>query len=713
MYFYVPINTKCYLGLWFMLFLTGVTSFAQKQQQEISASYFKDTARVDYLNRLSDDFTRKEQKDSASYYADLAYQEAKKMEYIHGIAESYSRKAQIVKHFDDDFKKSEALGKEALKWYEKTANKKGIDVVLFYLAYASIAQSKFNDALFYAQQAYVLAQQTGNEAQVMDALFWMGNIYRQTGDYEKFFLLSHNLYERALKQKNKIWVSYALYFMAQLYTQIEDYASALSYYQRVRQMDDEEIRTHRIAIDSDIWFNMEFTEVFSHLGRFDSAWYYYKMFKPEKDKAVYMRVYWVSIGECYFLQKNYRHALKNFELGLAENRKLNDRNEVMRTVLNIGKTHMALLNNEEALKYGREGLMLALQTGAKQYIRDGYQILSTAYDRLQQPDSANFYFRHYVSMKDTVLNDQARGRLAAYKYEQQIALINKEKEIQKIRLEEASLLKKILVAGIALLVFFGAFLWRFVSMKRRAEKQQLEHQIALQKAEGERIKAEFQQRASELQMQALRAQMNPHFIFNSLNSINHFILQNNKKDASEYLIKFSRLVRLILQNSQQALIPIENELDALRLYLDLEALRFNHAFAYTVYVDEDLNASEVLVPPLVIQPYVENAIWHGLMNKSDKGHVEIQILQEKTYLYCKIIDDGVGRKKAAEIKKAFGSTYKSMGIGITADRIAMLHQQKDLQDWITINDLVSHDGSAAGTEVILKLPIQYDQGNID
>ena len=228
MYFYVPINTKCYLGLWFMLFLTGVTSFAQKQQQEISASYFKDTARVDYLNRLSDDFTRKEQKDSASYYADLAYQEAKKMEYIHGIAESYSRKAQIVKHFDDDFKKSEALGKEALKWYEKTANKKGIDVVLFYLAYASIAQSKFNDALFYAQQAYVLAQQTGNEAQVMDALFWMGNIYRQTGDYEKFFLLSHNLYERALKQKNKIWVSYALYFMAQLYTQIEDYASALS-----------------------------------------------------------------------------------------------------------------------------------------------------------------------------------------------------------------------------------------------------------------------------------------------------------------------------------------------------------------------------------------------------------------------------------------------------------------------------------------------------
>jgi LytS/YehU family sensor histidine kinase len=247
-----------------------------------------------------------------------------------------------------------------------------------------------------------------------------------------------------------------------------------------------------------------------------------------------------------------------------------------------------------------------------------------------------------------------------------------------------------------------------MALKRRNEKQQLEHEIALQKIESERVMAEFQQRTSELQMQALRAQMNPHFIFNSLNSINHFILRNNTSQASEYLIKFSRLVRLILQNSQLPLIPLDSELEALNLYLDLEALRFEHHFAYTVSVEDDLDVSMLQVPPLIIQPYVENAIWHGLMSKKEKGHLKVEIFQQEDMLCCKIIDDGIGRKKAAEMKSKSTSTYKSMGIGITADRIAMLHQNNQPDTYLTITDLVRADGSAGGTAVTLKLPVRYD-----
>src|SRR4030095_410376 len=118
----------------------------------------------------------------------------------------------------------------------------------------------------------------------------------------------------------------------------------------------------------------------------------------------------------------------------------------------------------------------------------------------------------------------------------------------------------------------------------------------------------------------LRAQMNPHFIFNSLNSINMFILENNKLQASEYLSKFSRLVRLILQNSQKILIPLEKELEALQLYLELEALRFDQSFEYKILMDDEVDTSVLRVPPLIIQPYAENAIWHGLMHKKEKGH---------------------------------------------------------------------------------------------
>ena len=145
--------------------------------------------------------------------------------------------------------------------------------------------------------------------------------------------------------------------------------------------------------------------------------------------------------------------------------------------------------------------------------------------------------------------------------------------------------------------------------------------VQLNNSEKERQVAELKQKATELEMQALRAQMNPHFIFNSLNSINRFILQNDRAQASEYLTKFSKLVRMILQNSQASLIPLESELESLELYLNLEAVRFNYHFDYKISVPKDLDISALQVPPLILQPYVENAIWHGLMHKEEKGPI--------------------------------------------------------------------------------------------
>jgi len=217
-----------------------------------------------------------------------------------------------------------------------------------------------------------------------------------------------------------------------------------------------------------------------------------------------------------------------------------------------------------------------------------------------------------------------------------------------------------------------------------------------------------QHKASELEMQALRAQMNPHFIFNSLNSINMFILENNKLQASEYLSRFSRLVRLILQNSQEALIPLERELEALQLYLELESLRFEDKFEYKISVDEEVDTTVLKLPPLIIQPYAENAIWHGLMHKKEKGHLAIELYLGEEILYCKITDDGIGRKKATELKSKSASVHKSMGMRITADRIQVLQQQHQKNTSISINDLVYPDGSPGGTEVLIKIPLCYD-----
>ncbi|HET9824396.1 MAG TPA: histidine kinase, partial [Chitinophagaceae bacterium] len=208
----------------------------------------------------------------------------------------------------------------------------------------------------------------------------------------------------------------------------------------------------------------------------------------------------------------------------------------------------------------------------------------------------------------------------------------------------------------------------------------------------------------ELEMQALRSQMNPHFIFNSLNSINMFILDNNKLQASEYLSKFSTLIRLILQNSQEAFIPLERELEALQLYLELESLRFEQRFEYKIAVGANIDTATLKVPPLIIQPYAENAIWHGLMHKKEKGHLEIEVYREDEILFYKITDDGIGRKKAAELKSKSASTQKSMGMRITADRIAMLQQRDQPGTGVKVKDIVLTGGSAGGTEVLLEIP---------
>ena len=211
---------------------------------------------------------------------------------------------------------------------------------------------------------------------------------------------------------------------------------------------------------------------------------------------------------------------------------------------------------------------------------------------------------------------------------------------------------------------------------------------------------------ADVEMQALRAQMNPHFIFNCLNSINRYIVKSDQATASLYLTRFARLIRLILDNSNSKTVTLANELEALRLYIDMEAIRFEKQFSYHIEVDEDISSDSVYVPPLIIQPFVENAIWHGLLHKEEAGHLSIHISRKaRTILQCVIEDDGVGRKKARELKSKTASTKKSLGMKLTEDRLALLNKQARIDASVEVADLVTATGEAAGTKVILKIPV--------
>ena len=219
-------------------------------------------------------------------------------------------------------------------------------------------------------------------------------------------------------------------------------------------------------------------------------------------------------------------------------------------------------------------------------------------------------------------------------------------------------------------------------------------------------------RARELEMQALRAQMNPHFIFNCLTSINKFILKNEMSAASDYLTKFSRLIRLVLNNSKLPLIPLEDELEMLRLYLDMEKLRFKTAFDYYFDIPSTLDTAGILVPPLLLQPFAENAIWHGLMHKKGPGRLDIRLEESNRFLVCSITDDGVGRKFAETAGSKSAQTHKSLGVDITRQRLALADANEEAPDSLVIEDLTDERGNPMGTRVLVRLRMRTERDKI-
>jgi ligand-binding sensor domain-containing protein len=221
-------------------------------------------------------------------------------------------------------------------------------------------------------------------------------------------------------------------------------------------------------------------------------------------------------------------------------------------------------------------------------------------------------------------------------------------------------------------------------------------------------KNKVRQQLADLEMKALRSQMNPHFVFNALNSVQNFILKNDTREASRYLTKFARLMRLILENSESPVVPLGKEIELLKHYIELESLRFSTRFSYHFDIDNQLSLEAMSIPGMLIQPHIENAIWHGLMHKAEggEGQLSIRFIKANEHtIICEIEDNGVGRVAAAAIEKDRQRTHRSTGIDNIKHRLALLNAQLADDIRLNFNDLYAEDGQATGTKVVVRMPI--------
>lgn len=231
-------------------------------------------------------------------------------------------------------------------------------------------------------------------------------------------------------------------------------------------------------------------------------------------------------------------------------------------------------------------------------------------------------------------------------------------------------------------------------MASKIKAIEADQKLRKQKAEIDNIS----NRLIELQLAALRSQMNPHFIFNALNSIKKFVLSNDVENADIYLGKFSRLIRSILYTSREATISLEKEIETLTLYLELEKLRFGKKLNYCIHVDPSLRQGSISIPPMIIQPFVENAMLHGIMHKEYEGELNIDFIDHENYLEINVKDNGVGRKAADQMNGNKSADHTSFGIEVTSARLSVLNKEISVPSGVEIVDL-EENGTATGTLV--------------
>ena len=297
-------------------------------------------------------------------------------------------------------------------------------------------------------------------------------------------------------------------------------------------------------------------------------------------------------------------------------------------------------------------------------------------------------------MKDSLVNDENIRKSVQtsmiYEFEKKQLLNDEEAEKQSILVAErakSNKMKWIFGSLTALLLVSMIFLVN--------NRYELKKRLTLEKE------------LAEYEQKALHLQMNPHFVFNCLGSISSFIVQNGTDSAIKYLSKFSKLMRLTLEYSKASLIPIDREIESLKNYLELEQLRFNHRFSFRIDKNTDIE-DDVSLPPLLIQPCVENAIIHGIIPKNENGSIEIAFFMRENQLICTITDDGIGFNRSKKNKENSVMAHKSMALDIIKKRLEMISSSTSQTATISITELKDQN-IIKGTKVELKLPLQYTE----
>lgn len=415
----------------------------------------------------------------------------------------------------------------------------------------------------------------------------------------------------------------------------------------------------------------------------------------------------LSLGQLYKVMNQYDKAEAYLTEVLPVYQSQNNQANIALIHYDLATIQSLRGNHKASIPFYEKALEIYRDLGRLQFIKDINQKLFIAYNIVEDLPKAQHANAQYNLYKDSIDNKERKALVAEMKTKFETEQVEAENALNQKRAELAEAeSQRNLGYFIGSIVFIGLLILIFVfySAKQTQAKQTALVKQEL-KASQQKLALEKQYRDSELK--ALKAQMNPHFIFNVLNSIQEFIVLNQKDLASDYLATFAELIRSYLYFSNKGKLTLEEEINTLQKYLELEQMRFSQNFEYKISVDSELNPDSIEIPTMLIQPYVENAIKHGLFHK--KGLCILKLTFEKVneqLLNCFIEDNGIGRAKALELKQKKNQLIpKSFASEATESRLDLLNEQTSEKIGVEIIDL-TEDDQPAGTRVELRIPIK-------
>ncbi|QQR98753.1 MAG: tetratricopeptide repeat protein [Sphingobacteriales bacterium] len=562
-----------------------------------------------------------------------------------------------------------------------------------------------DSALFYFKLALKEAKKSKNISSIAYVKTDLGYAYNNLGDNEnaiKNNLEALNIFE---KLKDDIGIERTCFAIGRIYDLQKDYNSANNYYQKclsINKKIDDKIRV--VLVLNSIAHNKinlkKYTEVSPLLNEAIS------IAKPNQYISQIATSY-KFYADYFYVTENLDSAYYYYNLALDVFQQIKANNFYAMVLLQLAQIDLKKMKLDAALAKAKEAYQISVDSKNPSITKNTYKVLSNIYAQQKDYKNAYLFNNKYSTLADSIFYDENRSNMlkADFKYKNQknmntITLLGQQQKIALLKNKQ----QRFYLIGLALLLLIAMIVSYFIIYRINTKKKNELLKIELDASEK---KTKIEQQKNEAVLTALKSQMNPHFIFNALNSIQELYTSGSLKYANEQMGNFAYLTRKILETSEKQKIYLSEEVEILKMYLELESMRFGNDFSSNISFDEDIDEDYIQIPPMLVQPYVENSIKHGLFHKIGNKNINIHFFMEENdeILACTIDDNGIGRNASAEINKNRHKTHQSFATNATEKRLQLLNFGKSENVVVIFEDKYDENNQSLGTKVTIKIPI--------